>query len=38
MAVDVEKGQIAVQALAHQIRQPSDGQHVRRAVQGDAVL
>ena len=37
VAIDVEEGQVAVQALANQVGKPADGQHVRRAVERNAV-
>jgi hypothetical protein len=38
MAVDVEIGGIAVQALADQVSQVTDGEDVMGAIESDAVL
>ena len=38
VAVDVEIRDVAVQALAHQVRHVADGQNIGRAVQRHAVL
>jgi hypothetical protein len=38
VAVDVEVGDIAVEALADEVSHPADGEDVAGAVEGDAVV
>src|SRR5579859_958637 len=38
VAIDVEVRHVAVQALAHLVRQPAQGQDIRRAVERDGIV